>query len=311
MPHIRYSCVLRSALPASLILASVAAAQAQTAHFGPDSDVLGLRLSMTRAEAERVLAAEFPGAPVKVVPVKLTLDTVSRALDVALIADLSKREERAALPQPDISPLDKPVTSGPTDLIERVEVLTDLTGTGPILGIYRAASYPAGKQPVVKTLVDALTAKYGPPLKVIAQRGVYEATYVWGDARAAAAKPLQFSCLGEQAINHYPYDSMNEYSAELDLSQVLNSVADGFVSEINNPNFSSLSACGIVLAVHFQYPQTNKDFDTSYIENMQVHYLDYGRTYEQISAFRKSLTDDVEKARQQKLDSDAKVAPKL
>ncbi|MDR3487396.1 MAG: hypothetical protein P4M05_21130 [Bradyrhizobium sp.] len=319
MSYMRYLKNLGSVLPIGFAVISAAPADAQGVKFGPDSDVLGLRTTMSRSEVESALKASYPGAQVTVAPVVVSIGAVQKKFDVALIVDLTSQADKqanqktAAEIQAEMnarkaaglgdSPLDKPIAS-PGDVVQdRLKVLLSQSEADPrILGVSRYVEYPADKQPVYATVLDALVAKYGPPTKVTGER-VNQMTYTWGGAPRPGAKSLTdcsrrlfFDTVGEDGF--YGMPALIDFTGQ-QFVKTMNVVTS------KNP-LANYEPCGLFLAVTLQFTK-NPD----YIGAMAVHLNDLSRIYAQLGAVGNGIAADADAAKKKKLDADAVNKPKL
>ncbi|MEJ0051705.1 MAG: hypothetical protein WDN02_10975 [Methylovirgula sp.] len=309
-----------AAAQAGLVLTGAAPAFAGDVPFGPDSDILGIRLSMSRDEARKLIAQNYPGAPISDFNGALRSGDFQKVVPIAFIADLTSKAVQSANQQKNAQlqaderaraavGLGGPVIGQPGDFgADRIKVLFDPNdGTTDIIGVSRYTAYPPGHQPVTATLLAALKAKYGEPVRSEGNFP-YEMNYTWMQPDAwKRTKNLFPGCFHDGGVQTLWDDAYGAgVYTERGEEEFTN---DGFLQGVNftsSGNLNYFARCGVVLQVNLRFVKQG-----DYVGEMRASLLNLSQAHTELKAYGAAFWKAADEARAKQLNTDAANKPKL
>jgi hypothetical protein len=240
-----------------------------------DSDILGIKLSMTRDQARKVIAAAFPGPSVEELPVELGTDMFKKSAVAGFIAQASGgdfgRESVSVLFNPNDNATD-------------------------IFAVSRFKEFPKSSVPVASVLVASLTEKYGQPARA-ADHGA-EQLLAW-----AAPGVLERTDRSPGKCDRTSGDFYYEFADR-------NYVGGAFVSMMNliaskNPGMD-YSKCGTILQIQYRLAS-----DKAHVEWMKERLIDLTRSTSEMAQFSNDFWSKADAAQQAKISKDTQNKPKL
>lgn len=313
-----------AAVQAGLTLLVGGAAFAANGRFGADSDIIGLTLNMSQDDAKQLVQQSYPGAPVIELPVVLTVDRFQKKALAGFVVDLASKADAAAnqnktdQQQKEFdarktalgdSPLSRAVGSVGDFAQDRLKVLFDPNdGATDIFAVSRYTEYATGKQPVTKTMIDALTEKYGAPSRSSGDNRTL-LTYTWaGPGVLERTKASQTHCYEEAGFD-FLYEGVGD-AGFYGIPQLVNATGQNFVGAVNlvhgkNPN-RNYSICGTVLQVRLKLTQGG-----DYVGALSARLIDLNKAYAELGTFGDEFFRQATEAKRNQLDKDSAAKPKL
>jgi hypothetical protein len=240
-----------------------------------DSDILGIKLSMTRDQARNVIAAAFPGPSVEELPVELGTDMFKKSAVAGFIAQASGgdfgRESVSVLFNPNDNATD-------------------------IFAVSRFKEFPKSSVPVASALVASLIEKYGQPARA-ADHGA-EQLLAW-----AAPGVLERTDRSPGKCDRTSGDFYYEFADR-------NYVGGAFVSMMNliaskNPGMD-YSKCGTILQIQYRLAS-----DKAHVEWMKERLIDLTKSTSEMAQFSNDFWSKADAAQQAKISKDTQNKPKL
>jgi hypothetical protein len=276
-------------LGASLTLTMTATALPARADpvLGPETDIAGLKLSMTGVEAQRFVKERF-GA-VAVLPMRAGLQTNYFAKDT-VIGFYFERQ-------------------GAAGAAERFKILTDPNGLDrPILAIARYKSYGGAALPTLATSLGDMYGKYGRGIHPGFSSKMMDAApyFSWIADRNFADHSVRTGCTRNYSLgSDVLYEStgvLNDYRGP-EFAAVVSSGA--FVHYVNLVSAQGqgvdISSCGLMFQVQLIRAPSNQD----YISAMSERIVDLRRANAALKAFGDRFWVEEAANRKAKLNKDA------
>jgi hypothetical protein len=293
--------------------------------ISPNSDVLGIRLAMSRDEARKVIEQTHPGAPIFEIPVGLAVGGFEKKATAGFVADLATKADNAAnlrkaeQEQANLnarkaagfgdSPLNRTVGSVGDFAQDRVMVLFDPNDNATdIFGVSRYTEYAAGSQPTTKTFVEALVEKYGTPSRSGGDRHIL-LTYTWAAPGVLERTQRAVTHCYEENGFDFLYEGVGD-TGYYGMRQLLATIGGAFVGSVNlihskNP-LRNYSICGTILQVRLKLAK-----DGDYVGAMSARLLDLSKAYTELGEFADSVWNHAAALRQEQLNSGSAVKPRL
>jgi hypothetical protein len=240
-----------------------------------DSDILGIKLSMTRDQAKKVIAAAFPGPSVEELPVELGTDTFKKSAAAGFIAQASGGDFGREIVSVLFNPNDN---------------ATD------IFAVSRFKEFPKSSVPVASVLVASLIEKYGQPARV--KDNGFQQLLAW-----AAPGVFERTDRSPGKCDRTSGDFYYEFADR-------NYVGGAFVSMMNliaskNPGMD-YSKCGTILQIEYRLAS-----DKAHVEWMKERLIDLTKSTSEMAQFSNDFWSKADAAKQAKISKDTQNKPKL
>lgn len=277
--------------------------------IGPDSDILGIKLTMSREQAKKTITNGFPGSQAIELPAQMGTAEYKKSTvggffaDVTTAADQANNQRTIEQANKEFeakkaagfgdSPLNRTI-GAPGDVgHDRVVVLYDPNdGATGIFAVSRRKEFTKANFVPAKVLLDSFIEKYGPPSRTNGGSFTWTAPGVLQRTQKSPAK-----CYNE--FGDYFYESGNDRFFSEQFVNFLNLIAS------KNPNVD-FSQCGTVLQVNFTLSN-----DKLSALGMTETLIDLTRGYAEVKAFSDDFWLHANAAKQEKLMKDSQNKPKL
>jgi hypothetical protein len=312
-----YRRLCATPLQAILILAASHAHAAGP--ISPESDILGVNLTMGRDQAKKTLLGAFPGSETIDLTAQLSTDVFKKSALLGFIMNITSKgdasannarsEQAAAQTQLNnktlgASPLNMPVASAGDYGRDSVTVLADPNDNATdIFAISRYKDFSKVDFPVTKVLLDSLIEKYGQPSRT------NDLTFTWtAPGVLERTANLQNKCYRDFNAGYLYELNANDLFGYNSSSRavILDDVSSTFVNVINNLKVFDRSQCGTVLQV-----RTRLSNDRAYVTSMNETLIDLTKAQSDLKVFTDDFSRHVNAARQEKLLKDSQNKPKL
>lgn len=313
------SCRRLYATPLQAILILAASHAYAAGPVSPESDILGVNLTMARDQAKKFLSSEFPGSETIDLTVQLGTNDFKKSAVLGFIMNITSKADNStnsaksaqAAAQTQLnnrvlgnSPLNMPVAAAGDYGHDSVTVLADPNDNATdIFAISRYKEFSKANFPVRKVLLDSLTEKYGQPSRT------NNLSFTWtAPGVLERTRNLQNKCYqdfnGAYLYELNPNDLFGyDNSAR---SVVLNQVGSNFIRVINNPGVFDRSQCGTVLQITTQLSN-----DHAYVTSMNETLIDLTKAQSDLTVFAADFSARANAARQDKLLKGSLNKPKL
>jgi hypothetical protein len=270
----------------------------------PNSDILGLNLTMSQDQAKDYVSTSYKGSPIKAIVAQLQAADYSQDVVAGFVFDAT---------------LDG-TGKGNTD---RVAVIFNPSkGASDIFAISRHVQYVSqvtiddsqryhadGTLILKQVLLDSLVKKYGPPIKT--DPGFLPGTqYIWASGARAVGRSNCVIGSGNRSSYYFePFYSDGSADSAADAA------GSQFVTSLNNLQSSATGGygkCGVILRVNLDLLRMDNNQDSAeYVKAMSEEIIDLSKGDTEMRAFAKAFFSAASKATSVRVGQDAKNAPKL
>ena len=311
------SCRRLYATPLQAILI-LAASQAHAAGpISPDSDILGIKLTMTRDQARALIASSYPASKIIDLPVQLGTPEYKKSATAGFTADITSAEDQANNQQKNQqaqkefqarqaagfgnSPLNMSVASPGDYGREQIYVQVDPNDNSTdIFGVSRYKEFSKAHAIPANVLLQSYVEKYGQPS--ISQ---YGESFTWmapGVVEKIKNPPVKCT-LGSETDSYF-YENAKNASPNI--------ISSSFVAAVNNIRagdtlpYYNFTKCGTVLQLNLALSN-----DKQYAQSMSATLIDLAKARAEIKQFAADFVAHAGAAKQQKLSTDSLNKPKL
>ena len=310
------SCRRLYAMPIQAILILAASHAHAAGPISDASDILGINLTMTSAQARAAISSQFPGAKIIDLPVQLATPDYKQSASAGFMADITSAEDRTNNQQTSQqamkeiqarraaglggSVLDMPVTSPGTFGHDQIHVQVDPNeNRTDIFGVSRYKEFPSSHPVPVDALLQDFVGKYGRPSVT-----KYGASFTWmapGVAEKTRRPPVH--CTLESESDSYLYENPQSTPQSIGLS---------FVTAVNNINagdttpYYNISKCGTVLQLSIGLSNNRQ-----YAISMKVVLIDLTKARAELKQFAANFFVHANAAKREKLMKDSQNKPRL
>ena len=291
---------------------------AQAAGLSADSDILGIKLTMSRDQAKKIVADSFPGARIIELSAQIGTPAYKKSTTLGFIADITSAPNQAnnqrQAQQADAefrakqnagwgnSPLNQSVVNPGDYGRDAVAVIYDPSDSGSgIFSISRVKTFAKSEFIPPKALLDTFDRKYGAPSRVNDKSITWTAPGVLQHA-PSSAKWCYLDFGGSFLYEHVDERIFDGRFANTIISQV----NEQFVRVLSNLKNYDRSHCGTVL----QLMLTLSD-DRAYAVGMSETLIDLTRGYAELKAFADDFWAHANAARQDQLQKASQNKPRL
>jgi hypothetical protein len=311
------SCRRLYATPLQAILILAASQAHAGGPISPDSDILGIKLTMSRDQARALIASTYPASKIVDLPAQLMTPEYGASTTAGFMADITSSEDQANNKQKNEqaqkefqakqaagfgnSPLNMTV-SAPGDYgRETLFVQVDPNdNTTDIFGISRYKLFTKSNMVPVNALLASFAEKYGQP-----STSKFGTSFTWlaSGVLANIQRPPVHCMLGSVGEN-YLYENAKNIR--------LDSIGNSFVAAINSINagdtlpYYNITKCGTVLQLNVE-----RSNDLQYATSMSVALIDLAKARAELKQFAASFFAHANAAKQAKLSKDSLNKPKL
>lgn len=290
-----------------------------------ESDILGLKLTMSRDQAKKQLSDNFPGGQILDIPVQISSDTFKKSAVAGFLADLTSsadaatnknridqiksqtEQNRKYLGE---SPLNMPVGTAGDFGHDGLMVLANPNDNATdIFGVVRHTEYSKSNMPVANVLLNALKDKYGPPTHSTGNSFTWTAPGVIERAQKTAFKCFQDfngNYLYETDSNSFFLGDKTNSNYSVTQNVLLNQEGSQFINFINHLPGNDRSQCGIIVNVFL-----NLSNDGAYVTKMTTRLIDLARANAELKAFTDNFWQNANAAKQGNIARDSLNKPKL
>jgi len=293
--------VLVTGVLAAMLVCGSAFADGQ---FGPESDILGFKLSMSQKQAKDYYIANYKGNSFATIPINLTTEFYKTDTVAGFMFDINKSKNNK-------------------NVIDRVQITYNPnSGSKDIFAVYRYTkfissytAFPHGNSPEVKgTLVlkkvvlDSLIKKYGEPALILPGSVLTDTAYIWAVDKNTVNKVNRnntYVCINHNYFYETPYDYVP-------IKNAANSAASNFINTINLMR-NQYEQCGMILRVdlHSTNAAQSSSQDYPYMESMSENLIDLTKGTLEITNFANSFSTAANAAKEERLQQDSKNKPSL
>jgi hypothetical protein len=309
------SCRRLYATPLQAILILAASHAHAAGPISPESDILGVNLTMGRDQAKKTLLDAFPGSETIDLTALPSTDVFKKSVILGFIMNITSKGDASAnnargaqaAAQTQLnnktlgaSPLNMPVASAGDYGRDSVTVLADPNDNATdVFAISRYKDFSKANFPVTKILLDSLVEKYGQPSRT------NDLTFTWA---APGARSLQDKCYQDFTAGYLYELNANDLFGYGSSSRavVLNDVGSIFVRVISNLSVFDRSQCGTILQV-----KTQLSNDRAYVTSMHETLIDLTKAQADLKTFTDDFSRHANAAKQEKLLKDSQNKPKL
>lgn len=311
------SCRRLCATPLQAILI-LAASQAHAAGpISPDSDILGIKLTMSRDQARALISSSYPASKIIDLPVQLGTPEYKKSATAGFMADITSGEDQANNQQQNEqakkqfqamqaagfgnSPLNMPVSApgdyGHDQIYVQVNPNDDSTD---IFGVSRYKQFTKAHAMPANVLVQSYVEKYGPPS--VSQNGE-NFTWMTPGVLEKTQKPV-VKCTLSSDSDSYLYENPRNTSPQ--------TIGQSFVFAVNNIKagdtmpYYNYSRCGTVLQLNVALSN-----DRQYAQSMSATLIDLAKARAELKQFAADFFAHANAAKQHKLSTDSLNKPKL
>jgi hypothetical protein len=310
------SCRRLCATPLQAILI-LAASQAHAAGpISPESDILGIKLTMSRDQAREVISSSYPASQIVDLPVQLATPEYKKSTVAGFEADITSKEDQAANQQKNEqaqkefqarqaagfgnSPLNMSVASPGDYGHDRIYVQVDPNDNATdIFGVSRYKEFSKEHPLPISALLETFAEKYGQPAV-----SKYGASFTWmAHGAFANTRNPPVHCTLEPGSDSYLYE---------DPRITQQSIGQAFVTAVNNINagktlpYYNISKCGTVLQLSIGLSN-----DRQYATSMSVVLIDLAKGHAELKQFAADFFAHANAAKQHKLSTDSQNKPRL
>ena len=310
------SCRRLYATPLQAILILTASQVHAAGPISPDSDILGIKLTMTRDQARSVISANYPSAQIIDLPVQLGTPEYKKSAVAGFMADITSKADQANNQQKadqankefaarqaagfGDSVLNRSVASPGDYGREKIYVQVDPNDNmSDIFGVSRYKEFTKDHSLPISALVATFAEKYGQPS--ITQNGT---SFTWmapGVVEKIRNPPVH--CVLNSDGDSYLYENP-KITAQ--------TIGGAFTNTINNIKagdtlpYYNISKCGTVLQL-----SVGPSNDRQYATSMSVVLIDLSKARAELKQFAADFFAHADAAKQQKLSTDSLNKPKL
>jgi hypothetical protein len=270
-------------------------AYAQDGHFGPDSDVLGISLSMTQNQALNFMKKNHPNLPLAMLSVNAHTQDYRTEAVAGFVVNMTPNGTTDWM-SGDLASFDT----------ERLKVLFDMNRAATnILSVSRSVRYNFKNTITITSLRQSLIDKYGKPTSVTQSGMGGETTYVW--TRIPAAYNAR-TC----PSNYHYFSATVGYGESR--SGALRANQDEFLSYISSDQafirvpFLSHQNCGTMLIVS---ASTGLGDRSDYVDIFSETLIDVSGGIAALEKFRNEFWTKANQLKNERLAKDSAGRPKL
>jgi hypothetical protein len=280
-----------------------------------ESDILGIKLTMSRDQARKFVSENFPGSAIIDLPIELGTPDFKKSTVAGFLVDITSKDDQAANQRTNEQAtkaieVNKAVGLGGSAIVssagdhgqEKLLILVNPNESGTdIFAVSRYKEFTKANFPVAKVLLDSLIDKYGQPSLV-----KFGSSYTWmaPGVLERTQKPVVVHCFSESNIGSFLYENPKLVA--------LNTVGIGFSSAVNNIDagdkvpYDNISKCGTVLQVNLDLTD-----DRTYVKGMMTRLIDLTRGHAELKQFTSDFWRGANDAKQAKVSRDSQNKPKL
>jgi hypothetical protein len=285
--------------------------------ISPESDILGIKLTMSRDQARALISSSYPGAQIVDLPVQLGTPEYKKSAIAGFTANITSAEDQANNQQKNEqaqkefqarqaagfgnSPLNMSVSSPGDYGREQIYVQVDPNDNSTdIFGVSRYKEFTRAHPIPANVLLQSYIEKYGPPS--VSQ---YGESFTWmapGVVEKTKNPPVHCT-LGTQTDSYF-YENPKNASPQL--------IADSFVRAVSNINagdtlpYYNYSRCGTVLQLNLALSN-----DKQYAQSMSATLIDLAKARAELKQFAADFIAHANAAKQEKMSRDSMNKPKL
>jgi len=271
----------------------IATVPAYAGQFGPESDVVGLKLSMTQAQAKEFVTKSYPAAPLVMLPATIVsadfkLDTVT-----GFVFDMNS------------SQTNDPVLA--QQGVDRAKILFNpAKGSSDIIAIVRTVNFGSNGAMTMAALRASLVEKYGRPVNS-KEWGMTKSDvdYVW----ASGPNPYNAKACDPDTHVYRPY-FYEDVWANRALGESISETSRGLANyiSIRSPKAAARATCGTVLVISIR---ASGGVRAEYAYEMRETLIDLTRGTAELNAFRDDFLNKVNQLKSDKFSKDSQNKPKL
>lgn len=261
-------CIVRYVVICALAAIMVGEPAYANGQFGPESDILGFKLSMSQNQAKNYAKTNFKGRPFAILPVNIATNDYKKDSVAGFLLEVkSCHSSDPVLIQ---------------DGVERVQILFNPNNnSSDIFAIFRYINFGVNSRITIATLIDSLVEKYGQPTSVT-NSGKQYSWYTWAENLAQYNKNACTPNMGP----FYPY-FYEQLNANSTVSNSVDITRREFVNYVNgtpNPNKTALRGkCGEMLIINIR---AGLGADSVYAYEMRESLIDFSKGVSELISFR-------------------------
>lgn len=308
------------ALSVPTALAMIAGASYAAGQIPSESDILGIKLTMTRDQAKKIILDSFPSARIVELPVQIGTPDYKKSLIAGFAADITTAQDQASNQRQaqqansefqarkaagfGNSPLNQTIARPGDYGHDRAVVLYDpADGANGIFAISRVKQFAKSEFIPPKALLDTFIQKYGEPSRVNGNSITWTAPGILQRTQKSFAKCyLDYS---EYLYEQVDQDIFNDRVSFL----IRNNLNAQFVNVLNNiitNRFSDRSQCGTVMQLFLTTSN-----DRAYATGINETLIDLTRGYAELRAFADDFRAHADAAKQDQMLKASRNKPKL
>jgi len=282
-----------------------------------DSDILGIKLTMSRDQARKFVSDNFRGSSIVELPVELGTPEFEKPTVAGFLVDITNKEDQAVNQRANEqanknfearkaagfgdSPLNRTFGSAGDLGQEKLLILVNPNDNGTdIFAVSRYKEFTKVNSPVAKVLLESLIEKYGQPSLV-----KFGTSYTWmaPGVLERTQKPA-VHCFSETDVGSFLYENPKLVA--------VNTVGISFLTAAKNIDagdklpYYDISKCGTVLQVNLAL--TN---DQAYVTSMSTRLIDLTKGHTELKQFTSDFWRGANDAKQAKMSRDSQNKPKL
>jgi hypothetical protein len=311
------SCRRLYATPLQAILILTASHAHAAGPISPESDILGVNLTMSRDQARALISSSYPASKIIDLPVQIGTPEYKKSATAGFTADITSAEDQANNQQKNEqaqkefqarqaagfgnSPLNMSVASPGDYGREQIYVQVNPNDNSTdIFGVSRYKEFSKAHAIPATALLQSYVEKYGQPS--VSQ---YGENFTWmapGVVEKTRNPPVRCSLSTES--DSYLYENPKNPSPQF--------IADSFVRAINNINagdtlpYYNYSKCGTVLQLTLALSN-----DKRYALSMNATLIDLTKARAELKQFAADFFAHANAAKQEKMSRDSLNKPKL
>lgn len=311
------------ALSVPTALAVIAGASYAAGPIPSESDILGIKLTMTRDQAKKTILDGFPGAHLVELPVEIGTPDYKKSFIAGFAADITTAQDQANNQRQNqqaksefeakkaagfgSSPLNQTVARPGDYGHDRVIVLYDpADSANGIFAVSRDKEFARSEFIPPKALLDTFIQKYGEPSRAKGSSITWTAPGVLQRTQRFVAKCY----LESYEYHNYLYERIDDNFFSDRFSFLARNNFDAqFVNVLNNiitSRLSDRSQCGTVMQLFLTMSN-----DGAYATGMTETLIDLTRGYAELRAFAADFRAHADAAEQEKLLRASQNKPKL
>jgi len=282
--------------------------------ISPDSDIVGIKLSMTRDQAKQLIQQQFGTTDFPAKTMKFGMPEYNRDIVLGFTGEITSAtdkqanqtrmdaQRKAAVAMGCNSPLCMPVADG---LIkDTISVYVDPTaGSSGILALVRKTEYPQNSDMLESVFLQSLADKFGKPFFNDNYHGYY-----WADGIPYSDR-INY-------LNNADFVECSRFADNVaDLPAQFTSIMNAFASNSMNGYGklrTKLPKCSMYLKVSLSSgPKPGGDYNTRYVRGFTMALVNVRSAYGALSAYANDFWSAATKTQQDKSSTQSQNKPKL